>query len=183
MHVLEVSMSLTNLDAVKLQLDQFVPFRLNRLAEAVSVNLSEIYRDRFGLEIAEWRVLVTVAQYPRCTAQFVGASTCMHKTRVSRALGNLVARRLVVRATHATDQRELTLQLSATGRRLYAKLVPLAKAREAQILARLAQSERLVLHRVLSALEAAVGIQAMTATDLAQAALDDAEQVGEARRA
>lgn len=176
-------MNLTSLSAVKLQLDQFVPFRLNRLAEAVSVNLSEIYRDRFGLEIAEWRILVTVAQYPRCTAQFVGASTCMHKTRVSRAIGNLVARRLVVRATHTTDQRELTLQLSATGRRMYAKLVPLAKAREAQILARLAPPERLVLHQVLSALEAAVGIQSVSATDPFSSASAAAQDAAEVRRA
>jgi hypothetical protein len=34
-------------------LANFVPFRLNRLADAVSQDLSEIYRDRFGLDIPE----------------------------------------------------------------------------------------------------------------------------------
>ena len=81
-----------------LLLEYFVPFRLNRLAETVSVNLSGIYRNRFGLEIPEWRVLVTVGQREECTAQLVASSTRMHKTRVSRAVASLEARNLVSRS-------------------------------------------------------------------------------------
>jgi hypothetical protein len=82
----------------KLQLAEFAPFRLNRLAAAVSEHLSEIYRERFGLEIPEWRVLVTVGEHPDCTAQQVASSARLHKTRVSRAVAALTRRRLLERA-------------------------------------------------------------------------------------
>src|SRR5271157_4220068 len=75
--------------AAALQLANFTPFRLNRLAAAVSEHLSEIYRERFGLEIPEWRVLVTVGETPDCTAQQVAGSARLHKTRVSRAVASL----------------------------------------------------------------------------------------------
>ncbi|GAC1692327.1 MAG: MarR family transcriptional regulator [Steroidobacteraceae bacterium] len=118
-----------------LQLARFVPFRLNRLTAAVSQHLAAAYRGRFALEIPEWRVMATVGQDPNCTAQHVAASTRMHKTRVSRAIAHLVRRRLLARVPRPGDRREMQLRLSASGRRLYAQLVPLALARERALLA------------------------------------------------
>ena len=118
-----------------LQLARFVPFRLNRLAAAVSQHLSLIYRGRFALEIPEWRVMATVGQDPSCTAQHIAASTRMHKTRVSRAIAHLMERRLLERVPRPGDRREMQLRLSATGRRMYARLVPLALVRERALLA------------------------------------------------
>ena len=125
-----------------LRLAGFVPFRLNRLAAEVSQHLSVIYRGRFALQIPEWRVMATVGQERGCTAQQIAASTRMHKTRVSRAIAQLRARGLLERAASSTDRRELQLRLSASGRRLYAQLVPLALQREEQLLASLSAPER-----------------------------------------
>jgi DNA-binding MarR family transcriptional regulator len=118
-----------------LELVRFVPFRLNRLAAAVSQHLSAIYRGRFALEIPEWRVMATVGQDPSCTAQHIAASTRMHKTRVSRAIAHLMKRRLLERVPRPGDRREMQLRLSAAGRRMYAQLVPLALLRERALLA------------------------------------------------
>jgi DNA-binding MarR family transcriptional regulator len=118
----------------KLQLAEFAPFRLNRLAAAVSEHLSEIYRERFGLEIPEWRVLVTVGEHPDCTAQQVASSARLHKTRVSRAVAALTRRKILERAARSKDAREISLRLSAAGHRLYAQLVPLALERERALL-------------------------------------------------
>ncbi|HWW79792.1 MAG TPA: helix-turn-helix domain-containing protein, partial [Steroidobacteraceae bacterium] len=79
-------------DAPPLQLGDFVPFRLNRLAAEVSEHLAEIYRARFGLDIPEWRVMATVGPERGCTAQHIARSTRMHKTRVSRAIAHLEKR-------------------------------------------------------------------------------------------
>ena len=98
-----------------LQLGSFVPFRLNRLAAAVSEHLAGIYRERFGLEVPEWRVLVTIGQRVDCTAQQIVASTRMHKTRVSRAVASLLRRRLVERVPSRADGRELQLRFTAAG--------------------------------------------------------------------
>lgn len=124
-----------------LRLDAFVPFRLNRLAAAVSSHLSEIYRERFGLEIPEWRVLVTVAPEGGCTAQQIAAGTRMHKTRVSRAIAYLLEKGLIERASNADDRREMPLQLTKAGRRMYSELMPLALQRERALLACMSREE------------------------------------------
>lgn len=124
-----------------LHLPGFVPFRLNRLAVSVSNHLSVIYRERFGLDIPEWRVLVTVGSERGCTAQSIADSTRMHKTRVSRAIAHLETRGLLERASHNQDRRALELQLTRTGRRMYQDLVPLALERERTLLCQLSKEE------------------------------------------
>jgi len=124
-----------------LHLPSFVPFRLNRLAVAVSQYLSVIYRERFGLDIPEWRVLVTVGPERGCTAQYIAGSTRMHKTRVSRAVAHLEQRGLMERTSSPQDRREMHLRLTKAGRRLYQELVPLALERERNLLACLNKDE------------------------------------------
>ena len=118
-----------------LQLGDFVPFRLNRLAAEVSEHLATVYRERFGLEIPEWRVMATVGPERGCTAQYIARSTRMHKTRVSRAIAHLEKRGLMTRVTSSADRREMELRLTKAGRRVYAELVPLALERESILLA------------------------------------------------
>jgi len=139
-------------------LADFVPFRLNRLADAVSQDLSEIYRVRFGLGIPEWRVLVTVAERDACTAQHIVASTRMHKTRVSRAVAALEQRALLEREPNADDARELRLRLTRSGRRIYEVLVPLALERERELLATLDAARRQAFRGALAALEESLGL-------------------------
>jgi DNA-binding MarR family transcriptional regulator len=122
-------------DTSALQLERFVPFRLNRLAAEVSEHLAEIYRERFGLDVPEWRVMATVGPEKGCTAQHIASSTRMHKTRVSRAIAHLEHRGLMTRVTRATDRRAMELRLTKAGQRMYAELVPLALERERTLLA------------------------------------------------
>lgn len=144
--------------AASLLLRDFVPFRLNRLATAVSEHLSEIYRERFGLEIPEWRVLVTVGERKDCTAQRIGASTRMHKTRISRAVASLMKRGLIERVLNSRDARELSLHLTKAGKRLYSALVPLALERERLLLSCLEDGQRRGLIEGLTRLEESLGL-------------------------
>ncbi|MGH8294438.1 MAG: MarR family winged helix-turn-helix transcriptional regulator [Steroidobacteraceae bacterium] len=118
-----------------LELAAFVPYRLNRLAVGASNHLYDIYRERFGLDVPEWRVMATVGSRHGCTAQHIAASTRMHKTRVSRAIAHLEERELIERAASAADRREREVRLTKAGRRMYAELVPLVLERERQLLA------------------------------------------------
>jgi len=121
--------------ATSLQLLNFIPFRLNRLAAEVSDHLAEIYRQRFDLEIPEWRILATLGPVGACTAQDIVHETHTHKTRISRAITQLEQRGLIERVASNTDGRELQLKLTKAGQRLYAQLVPLALERERALLA------------------------------------------------
>jgi DNA-binding MarR family transcriptional regulator len=143
---------------VALHLPDFTPFRLNRLATAVSEHLSGIYRDRFGLEIPEWRVLVTVGPRRYCTAQHIVASTRMHKTRVSRAVAGLTVRGLLKRTSADSDGREMQLRLTPAGRRVYAALVPLAMEREQTLLSCLNPAQRRGMLDAMSQLERSLGL-------------------------
>ncbi len=146
-------------ESAALELADFVPFRLNRLAAAVSDDLSEIYRKRFGLEIPEWRVLVTVGQRGECSAQHIAASTRMHKTRVSRAVAGLEQREFLARAASSRDGRELRLQLTKAGRRAYEVLVPLALERERNLLSCMGAQRQRAFREALSSLEQSLGLR------------------------
>ena len=136
-----------------LLLSSFTPFRLNRLATSVSEHLSEVYRDRFGLEIPEWRIIATVGPEWSCTAQHIADSTRMHKTRVSRAIAHLVKRDLIERASNADDRRERELRLTQSGRDLYNELVPLALERERALLSCLSEGQLRAFTQGLERLE------------------------------
>ncbi|MGH8134055.1 MAG: MarR family winged helix-turn-helix transcriptional regulator [Steroidobacteraceae bacterium] len=149
-------------DRATLRLAGFVPFRLNRLAAEVSSHLSVIYRGRFALEIPEWRVMATVGQDRGCTAQFIAGSTRMHKTRVSRAIAQLMKRGLIERLPSPGDRREMPLHLTKTGGRIYAQLVPLALARERALLGCLTSAQLRGFLAGLDRLERFLGLRART---------------------
>jgi DNA-binding MarR family transcriptional regulator len=136
-----------------LRLEEFVPFRLNRLADAVSLNLSDIYRDRFGLAIG---------QFQERTAQQISLSTRMHKSRVSRAVASMEDRKLVERTSNAEDGREMRLCLTKAGERMYAALVPLALERERELLSCLSDSERRIFLTAITQLEGSLELSEAT---------------------
>lgn len=117
-------------DSDVLRLAQFLPYRLSALANRVSRALSREYAERFGLTIPQWRVMAVLGAQDAESAEEVGRATAMDKVAVSRAVTRLAARRLVLRRRDAADGRRLVLSLSAEGRRIYAEIVPLARAFE-----------------------------------------------------
>jgi DNA-binding MarR family transcriptional regulator len=144
--------------APALLLTNYTPFRLNRLAQGVSDHVAEVYKQKFGLEIPEWRVIATVGPIWSCTAQHIADTTRMHKTRVSRAIANLVKRDLVERTSNADDRREMELRLTKSGRAMYTELVPLALERERALLACLNEEELRSFHETLDRLEEFLGL-------------------------
>ena len=141
------------MDGNHLELEAFLPYRLNRLADAVSREFSTIYRERYGLTRPEWRLLATLGQYPAMTATEVGRHSAMHKTKVSRAVSALEKRRWLVRAADEADRRVEHLKLSEAGREAYRALVPLAKSFEANLLAKIGEAERQAVSSALRLLE------------------------------
>lgn len=127
----------------KLDLFSFVPFRLNRLAAEVSAELSSEYRDRYGLDIPEWRVMATLGfRDEACTAQYIAYCTRTHKSTISRAVAHLLEEQLIERVENAEDRRELALQLTRKGRALYEELIPQLLRKEQDIMSCLTAAER-----------------------------------------
>jgi DNA-binding MarR family transcriptional regulator len=116
-----------------LALERFLPYRLNRLADAVSRDFSRIYREKFGLTRPEWRVLAALGELGTMTATEVGRHSSQHKTKVSRAVAALEKRRWLTRAEDEADRRVERLTLTRAGQDAYGELVPLAKAFDRQL--------------------------------------------------
>ncbi len=141
-----------------LQLDQFLPYRLNRAAAAASRQLSMIYKRKYGLTVPEWRTLATLAEFGEMTAKQIGAHSAMHKTKVSRAVTSLDERRWLKRKRDDADRRSETLQLTDQGMQGFRKLEPEMLGYEVDLLARLTVSERNAMLEGLAVLEKALGI-------------------------
>jgi DNA-binding MarR family transcriptional regulator len=137
-----------------LELERFLPYRLNVVAESVSRALSRLYAERYGIGVPEWRVIATLGQYDRMTAKDVGVHSRMHKTKVSRAVASLEEKGLASREPNENDMREAFLTLTGRGRRVYQDLVPRALAFERALDATLGAREREHLDGLLRKLEA-----------------------------
>jgi DNA-binding MarR family transcriptional regulator len=143
----------------KLDLLKFVPFRMNRLAAEISQALSSEYRDRYGIDIPEWRVIATLGfRGVPCTAQSIVDSTRTHKSTISRAVASLMARGLIERVENPLDRRENSLQLSREGKELYEGLIPRLLSREREILSCLSPAELAQFELALTKIELALGL-------------------------
>ena len=137
---------------MRVNLQDFLPYRLAALSEAVSQSLAQVYRERFGLTRDEWRVLAALADCGTVKTSRVIEHTALEKMQVSRAVQRLEDAGLVDRRPDPDDGRGWMLGLSNGGRALYRKIVPVVTAREAFLLEALDPSERRALDVALSKL-------------------------------
>lgn len=134
-----------------MELQQFFPYRLAVLAEAVSRAIADVYGERFDLSRDEWRVLAALADGAMKTGDVI-AHTTLDKMQVSRAAIGLEGRGLIAREQVAGDRRARVLRLTPAGRALFRRIAPLALEREAFLLEALDADERRVLDRAIDKL-------------------------------
>jgi DNA-binding MarR family transcriptional regulator len=135
-----------------IELESFLPYRLNVLASSVSHALAAVYGAKFGISIPEWRVMATLGQFGEITAREIGLHSHMHKTTVSRAVAALAARGLIERRRNRDDMREAFLTMSGKGRLIYLEIVPLARDFADNLADGLEQSDRLLLDQLITRL-------------------------------
>ena len=131
-----------------LELENFLPYRLSVLAQIVSESLHDLYAGPFDLTVTQWRVMAALGRFAPLTASDVGQRIVMDKVAVSRAVAGLMKRGLVERATDRRDRRRASLALSARGRTIHARIVPLALEYEERLYAALSADERLQFDRL-----------------------------------
>ena len=149
-------------DAAPLDLSGFLPYRLSVLANTVSRELAALYAKRFEITIPQWRIIAVLGQHANVSADFVCGRTAMDRVTVSRAIVGLLSRKLLSRRSSPTDRRCSMLRLTAAGLRVYAEIVPLARAYETRLLSRLSPADRRHLAQALTALETQVAADAAT---------------------
>lgn len=137
-----------------LDLEHFLPYRLSVLSNRMSRAIADLYSERFGIGVTEWRVIAVLGRYPGLSANGVAERTAMDKVAVSRAVARLLERGLLLRDTHGADRRRSVLELSRAGYAIYDDVAPLALRCERELLAPLDAGERAELDRLLRKLDA-----------------------------
>jgi DNA-binding MarR family transcriptional regulator len=117
-------------------------WRLNYIANFYTVPFYLALDRRIGISRAEYVILFCVAQHPGTTAQEIVAASGRPKNSISVAVANLERKRLIVRKQHGEDARCWEMHVTASGRAVYRKVMPLLRERERRMLAVLTPAER-----------------------------------------
>lgn len=134
-------------------LSAFLPYQLAVVSSRISKEFSELYRAEFGLTIPEWRVLAHLAQSDQVSVREIQARVDMDKSKVSRAAARLEAQGLIEKRENLEDRRLLDMRLTAKGRDLIARIVPIADAYQMQLLAQIGTDAALFRAALLRLLE------------------------------
>lgn len=134
------------------RLADFLPYQLSVASNAVSTRIAEQYRKRFGLKTTEWRIMAVLGDSGPHTQRELCRLTLMDKVPVNRACRTLEDRGLAARSPNSRDRRSHHLELTAAGRSVHARIMPLAEAIESELFAVLGDAERAafaeMLHRI-----------------------------------
>ena len=133
-------------------LDQFLPYRLSVLAGRTSRGFAEVYRRRFGLSVAEWRVMAHLSQTDSVSVREIHLQADLEKSKASRAAARLESAGLIVKRPDRSDKRLVALSLSSEGRAMMDEVIPLARDYEASLLGALSPEDQAALDRIVNAL-------------------------------
>lgn len=114
-------------------LSGFTPYRVAVAAQILSETLARQYRDRFGISIPDWRVLVHLAHSGGASVRDIENAVVMEKSKVSRTAARLEKRGLLAKVPHRQDKRLVHLTLTPEGKALLSDLLPIAAEFQARI--------------------------------------------------
>ena len=118
-------------------LDDFLPYQLSELSRRVSAGFSDHYKDRYGISVAEWRVMAHLSQQEAVSVREIHRRVGLDKPKVSRAATRLEAAGYVTKVINPNDRRLIELSLTPQGRELIATLAPIAADYQARLVAAL----------------------------------------------
>lgn len=130
----------------------FLPYLMAVTSNAVSHRIASEYEAASGLRIPEWRVMAVLGDAGAMTQRDIVGATLMDKVAVNRACKALEDRDLIARKPNARDGRSHFLELTATGREMYDRVMAIAVQSEREIYSVLDEDERAQLKSLLSRL-------------------------------
>jgi DNA-binding MarR family transcriptional regulator len=132
-------------------MDQYVPALITWLANKLSASASSLYLQTFGVGIIEWRIMATLALEPEISGARICQVVGLDKAAVSRGFLKLSKAGLI--EWRGTERSRLAM-LSAAGRQLHDRIVPVALERERLLLDGLTEDQKALLtstlHRLLN---------------------------------
>ncbi len=102
-------------------------------ADRLSAGLAKRYRDDFGISVAEWRVLVHVADAGTVSIREIQQRVHLEKSKASRAASRLEENGYLSKDINDHDRRLVALRLTPKGTDLMNQLRPVAMDFQAQL--------------------------------------------------
>lgn len=138
----------------RLAVERFVTFQVNQLSTAFERQWTRVMRDRAGVSLSQWRILAMLEAGPMVFSRLVDGIG-IDKALMSRSTRGLEALDLLKVGPTPDDARSLTLSLTPKGRRLLARMMPLATQRQQHLLSSLTAEERRCFYSAVDKLKAA----------------------------
>ncbi|CAD6510943.1 MarR family winged helix-turn-helix transcriptional regulator [Paraburkholderia metrosideri] len=114
-------------DSVKAGLEQLLTYRLHVLNKLAERGISERYQEKLGVTLPEARVIASVGSFGPFSIMELARHANLDKSQASRAAEALIQQGLVQRQQSADDGRVVLVSLTAEGRALFRKVMPIAR--------------------------------------------------------
>ena len=129
-------------------LEQYLPYLLNRAGARIASAFNAEMR-RIGASLQVWRVLAALREQDGRRMGDLSKTTSIEVSTLTRLVDNMEKDGLVARRREAGDARAISLHVTAPGRRLTQRIVPIAERYEAVALKGFTARETVVLKKAL----------------------------------
>ena len=123
-----------------IELSDYLPYLINRVGAAL-VARYEVELKRYGLSIAMWRVLVALSHNGSQRQIDIADMTSIDVFTLSRLVTRMIRMGIVSRTRSDTNNREVTVELTAKGRAQLNRLMPIGRAMEHEAVAGLSGAD------------------------------------------
>lgn len=125
-------------------LDDSIPYMMNRVAGRLNRSLEDDLQ-KLGVTFQHWRVLAVLARGDGLSIADLSAYAVVPHSTLSRLLTRLEDDKLVQRSGETPDGRTARLLITASGRKLYGRILPLATGWRDEVLVGFSADEKQVL--------------------------------------
>jgi MarR family transcriptional regulator, organic hydroperoxide resistance regulator len=133
----------------KLELDNYLPYLVNRVGNIVAEQFGAEALAPYGLSIAMWRVMAALSSTGEQRHTDLADLTSIEVSTLSRIVTRLVRMGLAARAPSRTSGREVAVALTQRGRDLVNRLIPFGLQYETLASSGLSEQEMATLRDLL----------------------------------
>lgn len=137
-------------DFSKWEIEEYVPALITWLYHKTAVNASRLYRQRFGVNLAEWRIIAYLGIHGKGTNAEICDYIGLDKAAVSRSILSLKSRAYI--ATKPRNGRDIEVCLTPQGLRLGHRILAAALDIEETLMHGISAKDRRALIRTMAAM-------------------------------
>jgi DNA-binding MarR family transcriptional regulator len=132
-----------------INIESYIPHFFSTINNSLSWGASNLYREKFGVGIVDWRVISMLAIEPDITAFRICEVLSIDKAAVSRSLKFLQSQGHLQYESAPTDPRKRTWKLSPSGYALHDAIIEIALERERRLVSGIDQVDIRIFLKVV----------------------------------